>query len=66
MKITEIRKLSTDDLTKKSNELQVQINDLRRKLNLGEITNVRSVRLVRKDLARILTVLAEKLSKEVS
>ncbi len=66
MKITEIRKLSTDDLTKKSNELQVQINDLRRKLHLGEITNVRSVRLVRKDLARVLTVLAEKLSKEVS
>ena len=66
MKMIEIRKLSTDDLTVKSNELRIEINELKRKIHMGEISNVRSVRLARKDLARVLTVLTEKLSKEVS
>lgn len=66
MKIAEIRKLSIDELTSKSNELRTNINDLKRKIQLGEINNVRSARLARKDLARVLTVLSEKLVKEIS
>lgn len=56
--------MSVEDLTKKSNELRTEIADLKRRVRLGEITNVRIVRQKRKDLARVLTVLGEELMKE--
>ena len=65
MKIAEIRKLSTAELTSESTKLREEIVELRRRLYLGEIQNVRTIRGKRKDLARILTVLSEALSKEV-
>jgi ribosomal protein L29 len=64
MKITDIRKLSTSELTKQSSQLREEIVELRRSNSLGESQNVRLVRHKRKDLARVLTVLAEHLSKE--
>ncbi len=64
MKITDIRKLSTADLTKESTKLREEIAELRRKTVLGEISNSRIIRNKRKDLARMLTVLSEQLVKE--
>lgn len=64
MKIVDIRKLSTKDLAVKSTELREEIADLRRAQSTGEVQNVRQVRLKRKDLARVLTVLSEQLLKE--
>lgn len=64
MKITEARKLSTQELTKQTSELQREIIELRRRLYSGEIQNVRILRIKRKDLARVYTVLGEKLQKE--
>jgi ribosomal protein L29 len=64
MKIAEIRKLSTTDLTKQQTELREEIAELRRRLYSGEVTNVRVIRHKKKDLARVLTVLGEQLSKE--
>lgn len=64
MKITEIRKLSTDQLTTESVKLREEIAELRRRLHLGEVQNVRIIRSKRKDLARMLTVLGEQFSKE--
>ncbi len=64
MKVVEIRKLSTNDLTKKSNTLREEIAELKRRIYLGEIDNVRVIRHKRKDLARVLTVLSENLIKE--
>lgn len=64
MKIAEIRKLPTSQLTKQSSELRDEIVELRRRLYSGEVQNVRVIRHKRKDLARILTVLGEQLSKE--
>lgn len=64
MKVVEIRKLSTKDLTTESTKLREEITELRRRLHMGELQNVRLIRMKRKDLARILTVLAEQLSKE--
>lgn len=65
MKIVEIRKLPTKDLATKSNELREEIVRLKRGVSLGEIENVRIVKLKRRELARVLTVLSEQLSKEV-
>jgi ribosomal protein L29 len=64
MKIVEIRKLSTSDLTTESTKLREEIAELRRRLHTGELQNVRVIRHKRKDLARILTVLSEQLAKE--
>jgi ribosomal protein L29 len=64
MKITDIRKLSTTDLTAESTKLREEIAELRRRLQMGEVQNVRVLRTKRKDLARMLTVLGEQLTKE--
>lgn len=64
MKVTDIRKLSTTQLTKDTTKLREEIAELRQKLALGDMNNVRSIRNKRKDLARMLTVLSEQLTKE--
>jgi large subunit ribosomal protein L29 len=64
MKVIEIRKLSTQDLTKQSTSLREEIAELKRRSSLGEIQNVRLIRSKRKDLARMLTILGEQLAKE--
>lgn len=64
MKIAEIRKLSTTELTSESTKLREEIAELKRRLHTGEVTNVRAIRHKRKDLARLLTVLSEQLVKE--
>lgn len=64
MKVADIRKLSTSELTLESTKLREEIADLRRRLSGGEIQNVRLIRSRRKDLARMLTVLGEQLVKE--
>ncbi|HEY5268651.1 MAG TPA: 50S ribosomal protein L29 [Candidatus Saccharimonadales bacterium] len=64
MKMIEVRKISTTDLTIQTTKLREEIVELRRKIHQGEVTNVRLLRQKRKDLARMLTVLSEQLSKE--
>lgn len=64
MKVAEIRKLSTSDLASQSTRLREEIVDLKRRMYTGELDNVRVIRMKRKDLARMLTVLGEQLAKE--
>jgi ribosomal protein L29 len=64
MKVADIRKLSTQDLTTQTTTLREEIADLKRRTVLGEVANVRLIRNKRKDLARMLTVLSEQLAKE--
>jgi large subunit ribosomal protein L29 len=64
MKIIDIRKLSTEELTTQSTKLREEIIELKRRLGTGELQNVRVIRGKRKDLARVLTVLGEQLAKE--
>jgi ribosomal protein L29 len=64
MKIVDIRKLSTEQLTTESTKLREEIVEMKRRLHLGEVQNVRIIRSKRKDLARMLTVLSEQLAKE--
>lgn len=64
MKVADIRKMTTEELTKQSASLQTEIVELRRRLYNGEVQNVRLLRTKRKDLARVFTVLSEKLTKE--
>ncbi len=64
MKMLEIRKLSTVDLTTESTKLREEIAELRRQIAMGEVQNARAIRNKRRDLARMLTVLSEQLTKE--
>ena len=64
MKIADIRKKSTNDLARESTQLREEIAEMLRRLYNGEVTNVRAIRAKRKDLARVMTVLGEQLSKE--
>ena len=64
MKVVEIRKLSTAELTSESTKLREEITEMKRRLHMGELQNVRALRVKRKDLARLLTVLSEALIKE--
>ncbi|MCA9332458.1 50S ribosomal protein L29 [Candidatus Saccharibacteria bacterium] len=64
MKVSDIRKLPTNELASESTKLREEIAELKRRLHMGEVQNVRLLRNKRKDLARMLTVLSEQLAKE--
>lgn len=66
MKIAEIRKQPTTELTSVATSLREEITELKRHLRMGEVQNVRVIREKRKDLARVLTVLGEQLTKEAN
>lgn len=66
MKVADIRKMSTTELTTESTKLREEITELKRRIHMGEVQNVRIVRHKRKDLARVLTVLSEALIKEAN
>ena len=64
MKIADIRKLTTAELTAETTKLRDEIAELKRHIYMGDTQNLRAVRNKRKDLARMLTVLSEQLVKE--
>jgi large subunit ribosomal protein L29 len=64
MKTAEIRKLKTEEIAGSIMTLREEIAEMRRRLRMGETTNVRSIRAKRKDLARLLTIMSENLAKE--
>ena len=64
MKAVEVRKMKTAELATSATNLREEIAELRRRLRLGETTNVRTIRNKRKDLARVMTVMSEQLAKE--
>lgn len=64
LKIDDIRKMNTEELVKKSSELRDEITEMKRRVHMGEVQNPRNLRMKRRDLARVLTVLGEELRKE--
>ncbi len=60
MKVVEIRKLSTAELATESTKLREEIVEMKRRMHLGEVQNVRVIRHKRKDLARMLTDSAQR------
>jgi len=60
MKAAEIRELTTDDLRARVKDLDDQIFRLRIQKSMGQLEAPGKVREVRRDLARIKTILREK------
>jgi large subunit ribosomal protein L29 len=60
MKSEELRDLSDDDLRARVNELKESLFRMRFKLSLGNTDVVKQLRVSRKDLARVKTLLRER------
>lgn len=62
MKASEIRDLSVEELQAKQVELQQELFNLRFQLHTGHLENSARLSQVRKDVARVKTVLTSKLN----
>ena len=60
MKISEVRELSTEELNNQVYSLKEQLFNLRRKKAVGNLDNMLELKRIRKDIARIYTVLRER------
>jgi large subunit ribosomal protein L29 len=60
MKVAEIRELTVDDLRSHEQDLGDQLFRLRVQKSMGQLENPVKVRLVRRDLAKVKTVLRER------
>lgn len=60
MKAAEIRELSDGELKNKESELKDQLFKLKFQHALGQLENVVKLKTVKKDIARIKTILTEK------
>jgi len=60
MKPAELREISTDELRKKEQDLRKELFNLRFRQAKGEIENPMRIRTVKKDIARVLTIITQK------
>lgn len=59
MKMEEIKQLSTDELTIRLKDMQDEMQNLQFQLTLHQLDNPLKVRSVRRDIARLKTVIRE-------
>jgi large subunit ribosomal protein L29 len=60
MKGKELRDLTYEELVKKENDLQAELFNLRFRLATGQLDNPMTIKAVKKDMARVKTVIREK------
>lgn len=59
MKPNEMRKLSAEDLVKKQGDLTQELFNLKFQLHTGRLENTSKLKIIRKDIARISTLITE-------
>ncbi len=64
MKIKELRKKRKSELKNMLQSIQEKLRALRFNLASGKVKNIREIRMTKKDIARILTIMAELTSKK--
>ncbi len=60
MKAVEIREIETEALVVKANELKEELFNLKFQLSLGQFANTAKIRQVRREIARIKTIIRER------
>lgn len=65
MKAQEIRNLSTAELQKKVADLKVELFNLRFRAATGQLENPSTIKDVKKDMARVKTIIRERELKQV-
>ena len=66
MKIYEIREMNTEEIHKRISDEEANLVDLRFQHELKQLTNTAKIKLAKKDIARMKSVLKERASKELS
>ncbi len=64
MKPEELRAMDINELKKKEQELKKELFNMRIQHSMGQLENPVRMRLVRKDIARVKTIIREKELKE--
>ena len=64
MKLYEIKEMSNDEIIKRIDEEEKNFIDLRFSHQLKQLNNTAKLKLARKDIARMKTILNERLSAE--
>ncbi|MEW6419642.1 MAG: 50S ribosomal protein L29 [Nitrospirota bacterium] len=64
MKPSELRAMTIDELIHKEQDLRKELFNLRFQQATGEIENPMRINAVRKDIARVLTIMTEKSNKK--
>lgn len=59
----EIRAMSSDERAKLLHDLRMELARLRSQARMGILTNVRRIKIVKKNIARVLTVINEEMKK---
>ncbi|MDA8078576.1 MAG: 50S ribosomal protein L29 [Nitrospiraceae bacterium] len=60
MKAAELRDMNVDELQKREQDMRRELFNLRFQQATGEIENPRRIRALRRDIARVLTIVTEK------
>lgn len=60
MKITELRELSKEEIMQKLNDSQEELFNLRFQKSMNRLENANKIKDVKKDIARIKTLLTER------
>jgi large subunit ribosomal protein L29 len=60
MKVTDIRELTVDELRQREKEMDDQLFRLRIQKSMGQLEAAHKLQLLRRDVARVKTVLREK------
>ena len=63
MKATELREMTDVELNKQLKDLKAELFNLRFQLAINQLDNPIRIEAVKKDIARVMTVLAEKNAK---
>jgi large subunit ribosomal protein L29 len=63
MRAKELRELTNEELIKRKKDLKEELFNLRFQLSTGQLENTARIRLVKKDIARIETILREREKK---
>ena len=64
MKAVELKELTLDELIGREEELTEELSRLRIQLSIKRLDNPLQVRIVRRDLARVKTIITEKTAAE--
>ncbi len=59
MKANELRDMSADELLEKISEMEEELFNLRFQAKIGQLSNPLRMRIVKRDIARVQTVLQE-------
>ena len=63
MKVSEIREMTSEQLNNKLKELKEELFNLRFQLSITQLENTNRIGEVKKDIARVMTVLNDKNAK---